>query len=99
MNFSLIEGKTIICKNELNSIKLDVNKGFLSIYKEKHFDHIVFSNPGLFVNYSIINFFLKRNKDLELTLISDGVGVTFKENLKYHIKATTKLIFHTFILC
>lgn len=92
INLELIPGEKYFYKNDLNFIKtLRPDKAFLRIYDLGAVDRIIFSNPAYFINYSIINFFKRKNKNLKLTLISDGVGLDVKESFKYKFIAALKL--------
>lgn len=92
INFSLIEATFYKYKNDLNFIKIiKPDKEFLKLYEIGIVDRIVFSNPAYFINYSLINYFHKKNKELKTTIISDGIGFFVHESFKYRLIAAIKL--------
>lgn len=92
LNLSTIEATFYNYKNDLNFIKIiKPDKEFLKLYNIGIVDRIVFSNPAYFINYSLINYFYKKNKELKTTIISDGIGFFVYESFKYRLIAAIKL--------
>lgn len=97
LNLDALPGSYDLYNDELNTRVHHPDVAFKSILSENNVKEILFQNPQNFITNKIINTYKIANKDLNLTMLSDGLLLLSKMGFKNKIIANVKLYYRKLI--
>lgn len=97
LNLDALPGSYSLYNDELNTRVHNPNVAFKAILSESNVKEIVFQNPQNFITNKIINTYKIANKDVNLTMLSDGLLLLSKMSFKNKMIANAKLYYRKLI--
>lgn len=97
LNLDALPGSYDLYNDELNTRVHNPDVAFKASLYEKNIKEVVFQNPQNFITNIILNTYRINNKNIKLTMLSDGLLLLSKMSFKNKIIANAKLYYRKLI--